>query len=134
MSKKLFIKKVFSISIVIMISMLLLSVKEEAKTQYDSLTFDAEYYINVYPDIKNAFGNDYQSAYDHFMTFGIKEGRKGSPYFDVYYYLNQNSDLQKAFGSNYELAYNHFVYSGINENRAGSPYIDSAITNAYGND
>ena len=121
----------------------MLTTKSEAATPYDSLTFNGEYYLNEYPDVKNAVGSgNYWGAYSHFVNYGINEGRRGSPYFDVRYYLNKYSDLQRAFGANYAGAYNHFVNCGINENRSGSPYIDpeyyaskySDIRNAFGSD
>ena len=82
-----------------------------------NLVFDAVYYSNKYPDLKNAFGSDAAKLYDHFQTFGIKEGRQAHPVFNVKYYLEQSSDLQKAFGSDYAKVINHYVTLGYKENR-----------------
>ncbi|MBE6927370.1 MAG: MBL fold metallo-hydrolase [Ruminococcaceae bacterium] len=53
--------------------------------------FDAAYYANRYPDLKAAYGTDEAKLYNHFINYGIEEGRCASPYFDVKVYMNQNS-------------------------------------------
>ena len=82
--------------------------------------FDSDFYVNCYPDLKAAFGNDANAAYDHYLTYGIKEGRIASPVFDVKTYIRNYPDLQAAFGDNYEAAYNHFLANGMNEGRLAS--------------
>jgi len=37
--------------------------------------FDAAYYAAKYPDVVNELGTDPQTLYNHYLTFGIKEGR-----------------------------------------------------------
>ena len=34
--------------------------------------FDSDFYVNCYPDLKAAFGNDANAAYNHYLTYGIK--------------------------------------------------------------
>ena len=38
-------------------------------------TFDAIFYSNMYPDVKTIAGDDYAKVYNHYLTYGIKEGR-----------------------------------------------------------
>ncbi len=38
--------------------------------------FDYEYYLSQNPDVKQAFGTDKSLVYNHYLSFGIKEGRK----------------------------------------------------------
>ena len=80
-----------------------------------SVVFDASYYAAKYSDLKSAYGTDATKLYNHFINYGIKEGRTASPYFDVTYYVNNNSDLKKAFGTDYVAAMKHYVNTGINE-------------------
>jgi hypothetical protein len=40
--------------------------------------FDKNYYADHNPDVVNVFGRD--GAYDHYLTFGFGEGRRGSAY------------------------------------------------------
>ena len=89
-----------------------------------SLVFDHVYYSNKYPDLKNAFGSDATKLYNHFQTFGIKEGRQAHPVFNAKYYLEQNSDLKSAFGSDYAKAIKHYVTLGYKENRKTAEIAD----------
>ena len=54
--------------------------------------FDASYYLAQNPDVAAAGVDPYQ----HYVTFGWKEGRDPSPYFDTKYYLQQNPDVAAA--------------------------------------
>lgn len=96
--------------------------------------FDTKYYADNNPDLKAVFGYNEQNLMNHFMTFGIKEGRVASKAFDVKYYLNNNLDLKSAFGNNYQAAYNHFVNSGCNEYRKSSPTYDGTFYRYYYSD
>jgi hypothetical protein len=87
--------------------------------------FNSAYYAALNPDLKEVFGNNVTALRNHWLTFGIKEGRQASPVFDAKYYLENNSDLKKVFGEkNYTAAYNHFITYGINEGRKGSNFFD----------
>ena len=46
--------------------------------------FDAEFYANTYPDIRNAYGTDPAALLQHFINRGMIEGRRGNQNFDVY--------------------------------------------------
>ncbi|HEY9851206.1 MAG TPA: hypothetical protein V6D28_17190 [Leptolyngbyaceae cyanobacterium] len=41
--------------------------------------FDPVYYLNSNPDLKAAFGNNYELALNHFLNNGIQEGRLSTP-------------------------------------------------------
>jgi hypothetical protein len=82
-----------------------------------SLVFDATYYSNKYPDLKAAFGTDATKLYQHFITYGISEGRQGCASFDVKTYLKKYSDLKNAYGNDYANALNHYLVYGYNEGR-----------------
>ena len=82
-----------------------------------SIVFDATYYADKYPDLKKAFGTDATKLFNHFLNYGIKEGRVASPVFDINYYINNNADLKKAFGTDKVAAMKHFASNGINEAR-----------------
>ena len=64
--------------------------------------FDSDFYVNCYPDLKAAFGNDANAAYNHYLTYGIKEGRIASPVFDAKAYIRNYPDLQDAIWDEYE--------------------------------
>lgn len=92
----------------------------------DKIIFNHVFYSDMYPDLKQAFGYDYNSLYTHWQQYGKAEGRMPSQAFDPVYYVNAYADLKEAFGNNYQAVYNHFVTYGCNENRKSSPVFDIA--------
>ena len=127
------LNKVFVVLLFAVALMLLLTVNSSATVdkamvtnEVKTITFDADYYLNTYPDLKAAFGNDSNAAYEHFLVHGISEGRCAKLTFDIAYYLNSYKDLQDAFGNDYEAAYRHFITNGAAEGRSGCLIYDSA--------
>lgn len=80
-----------------------------------SAVFDANYYASKYSDLKKAFGSNANQLYDHFLTYGVKEGRQASPLFSSSYYTTKNTDLKAAFGSDYVKGMQHFGSHGYKE-------------------
>lgn len=88
--------------------------------------FNAEFYLNLYADLRAAFGNNnYQAAADHWVAYGISEGRRASRHFDAPYYLSLYPDLQNAFGpTNYLAAVEHWQNFGEQEGRRATTEFD----------
>jgi len=84
---------------------------------YTSGLFDPAYYLNRYPDIRDAGINPLK----HYLIFGWKEGRDPSGKFDTKYYLITNPDVKQA-GINPLL---HFLYFGKKEGRRPVPEVGS---------
>lgn len=78
----------------------------------DSLYFDADWYLNKYPDVAIT-GMDPAA---HYLFFGAKLERNPSPYFDAKYYLEANRDVKLA-GINPLL---HYIKHGHHEGRAAA--------------
>lgn len=108
----------------------------------DYLLFDADLYYSLYPDLQKAFGRDYNKLREHWLIFGINEGRRGSYVFDSHYYFAAYEDLRKAIGPNCRELYNHFKVFGIKEGRKASnefevgayAYFNKDLKDAYGAD
>jgi hypothetical protein len=83
--------------------------------------FDANYYKAKYSDLRNMNNND---LYNHWLNYGIKEGRSPSPFYDPAYYRNNNSDLKKMDNT---ALYNHWKNYGIKEFRNSSPIYNGAV-------
>ena len=81
------------------------------------ITFDAEYYYATNTDLQVAFGYDYDALYNHYLTYGIKEGRWGSAEFNCKAYISNYADLRMAFGSDYLSYCQHYEQFGKAENR-----------------
>jgi hypothetical protein len=86
----------------------------------DSKLFDASVYLALYPDLRAAYGTNEDNALHHWLTHGVREGRRASAVFDVSYYLASYADLSAAFGTDYPAALNHWLTYGINEARNSS--------------
>ena len=79
--------------------------------------YDYDYYINRYADLKAAFGSDTNAALQHFVTYGMNEGRQGIASFHAESYRNRYADLQNAFGNNLKAYYIHYIQFGKAEGR-----------------
>lgn len=79
-----------------------------------SPVFDPVYYLNNNQDLKNAFGDNYRTAMNHFISCGIAEFRKSSSEFWGEYYKKENPDLSNF--SAYKLVM-HYYNSGYKEGR-----------------
>lgn len=85
-----------------------------------SAVYDYEYYIAHNADVKAAFGNNSRAVLQHFINYGMKEGRRASENFNVYAYANRYGDLQNAFGTVLKSYYMHYIQFGKRENRAAT--------------
>lgn len=93
---------------------------EAAQTPLSSLTFDAEYYYNTYPDLQAAFGYDTNRLYRHYLDSGLAEGRSGSAEFNCLVYRNNYPDLQASFGDDYRAYCVHYETYGKAEGRSAA--------------
>lgn len=107
--------------------------------------FDYVRYANDYPDLKAAFGFNANALYQHYITYGIKEGRAAYASarttattsvadFDYVRYADDYADLKAAFGYDAKALYNHYITYGIRENRGNYSIYDSFDYVRYAND
>ena len=85
-----------------------------------SAVFNPTYYLNKYPDIKAAFGNNASKAIWHFVEYGMDEGRTGNEEFNVYSYKGRYADLRAAYGNDIKQYYMHYNGYGKDEGRDAS--------------
>jgi len=92
----------------------------------DPIVFNADYYLDEYPDLRKILGNDVNAAHDHWLNVGIAEGRHASRQFDSQWYVDLYSDLKAAFGDDHVAALEHFLQQGLPyEGRRGSRAFDA---------
>ena len=84
-----------------------------------SAVYDYNYYVSANADVKRAFGNDDVAVLNHFVTYGMKEGRQASENFNVQAYRNRYTDLQNAFENDMKAYYLHYMNYGRAEGRNG---------------
>lgn len=82
-----------------------------------ALVFDPTYYSNKYPDLKKTFGTNSTALFNHFCSYGMKEGRIASANFNVVKYKEYYADLRNAFGNNLPMYYKHYITNGYKEKR-----------------
>lgn len=118
-------KKIFKDILVYIISITLvlgfnmpIQVSASDKIDY-SAVFDADYYYNTYTDLRSAIGTDQKMLLQHFITYGMQEGRRGNAEFDVKAYMQNYPDLVLAFGTeDFKSYYLHYITYGKKEGRS----------------
>ena len=112
--------KVFCITVVTLVIAGIMPMQVQAKNQVDySAVFDADYYYSAYADLRAAIGNDQNALLEHFISFGMQEGRRGNAEFDVMAYMENNPDLVQVFGTeDYQSYYLHYIAYGKKEGRS----------------
>lgn len=101
-----------------------------------SSVFDPYYYANTYGDLKQAYGYDCNSLLQHFVNYGMAEGRQAKSSFNVTSYRLQYADLRRAYGNDLKSYYMHYVYYGAKEGRSGvgCAKLQGAVTSLNGID
>ncbi|MCR5196170.1 MAG: lysozyme [Pseudobutyrivibrio sp.] len=90
---------------------------------YDGLdyspVFNPSYYCDNNADLAQAYGNNENKLFDHFIQCGMKEGRQGCSSFNVNTYKNRYADLAQAYGNDLPKYYLHYLQFGKAEGRTG---------------
>lgn len=81
--------------------------------------YDFNFYITKYPKLKTIFKGDDTKMLEHFVIYGMKEGRVAKADFDVNYYRSAYADLQRAYGDDNKRYFTHYMVFGIKEGRNG---------------
>lgn len=104
---------------------------QESIDLLDPLIYLDSFYVRANPDLSDALGNHftYEDARQHWLEYGLAEGRVASPAFQVKVYLQLNPDLQDSFlNENGEIDYvaaaNHWLSTGIHQGRQASSVFD----------
>ncbi|MCR5675977.1 MAG: transglutaminase-like domain-containing protein [Lachnospiraceae bacterium] len=93
---------------------------EAAKASDYAAVFNASWYAEHHPDVKNACGTDTAKLLDHFLAYGMNEGRQASEEFNLDVYKSRYADLRNAFGNNNTEYYLHYIRYGKKEGRSAS--------------
>lgn len=70
-----------------------------------SNVYEYKYYVAYNRDVVNALGTDPNAIIQHFINYGMSEGRQGRASFNVYTYMNDHPDLVKRFGNDLRMYY-----------------------------
>ena len=94
-------------------------------SELEEYLYNEEVYLSANGDIRELYKKDSTKTKNHWIEYGIRDGRKASLVFDAKWYLENNKDLKEAYGNDYTKAYNHFIEYGIKEGRQGSIYFNA---------
>lgn len=90
----------------------------ESQLEHIRVLFNATEYAEMYPDVVAAVGTDEDALWNHFVNYGLAEGRNINRSFNVFAYRASYADLRKEFGNNLASYYEHYVLCGKEEGRA----------------
>lgn len=83
-----------------------------ASTDFEILdyspVFDASFYAAANPDVGALYGTDAALLFQHFLTAGMAEGRRGNEEFQVQVYKAENPQLAALFGEDLTQYYLHY--------------------------
>ncbi|MCL1471938.1 VWD domain-containing protein [Argonema antarcticum] len=90
------------------------------------LLFDSRYYSNQNPDVRSAVSNGlFHNAFEHFVKFGLNEGREPSATF-AGDYLTNNPDVAAAVNTGiFHSGFEHFIKAGLAEGRQPDSILGS---------
>jgi hypothetical protein len=89
--------------------------------------YDERYYLSQNPDIAALVGSTFSSGFQHFVNFGINEGRNPSVLYNESFYLANNNDVRNAVASGaLSSGLSHFLTSGHREGRDPSAFFDQS--------
>ncbi len=88
--------------------------KEDGKA---NLILDVEAYRTAYKDLEAVFGDDEGAYLEHYLNYGIYEGRTEGALFNPLAYAEAYSDVKEAFGEDIAAIVEHYVTFGVAENR-----------------
>jgi len=94
-------------------------VAEAADPAAYAAVFSSYYYLSHNPDLARSIGDNKEALLDHFIEYGMKEGRQGNSEFNVQAYKAMYPDLQAAFGDDLPAYYQHYIEYGKKEGRNG---------------
>lgn len=92
-----------------------------------SALFDETYYLSKYSDVAGVVNQGiFSYGFEHFLQFGIAEGRNPSSYYDESLYLANNPDVAGAVDSGvFSSGLLHYVLNGHAENRVASDLFNA---------
>ncbi len=91
--------------------------------------FDAAWYLETYPQVKEAIAaGEYGNALHHYLTNPTPDEFSPSPWFDEAYYRRTSPDILPSLGAGgLRNGYEHFVLFGAHEGRSPAEGIDLAL-------
>lgn len=110
-------------------------VKALKRTGKENLIIDVAAYRAAYNDLNEAFGDNENAYVEHYLTYGVFEGRTKGILFDPIAYAAAYNDVRAAYSNDILALVNHYVTYGVTENRThgtANGYADIAAAQENG--
>ena len=137
MEKRHIFTILFSIIVTVMVAFIVMPITSNAKTltqaedmtrvKYRTLSedevnilkvfFDYDFYKRNNSDVVDEYGDSYEALLNHFINYGVFEGRDCCPFFNPSAYRALNTDLYIEFGNNPVKYYEHYLIYLDSEDR-----------------
>lgn len=85
----------------------------------DPRVYNFYFYLNTNPDLTAAGIKTVAQAQQHWLTFGINEGRQACGSYHVLQFLDNYPDLKQKYGTNYSAATEYYLSTGYNQQLLG---------------
>ena len=117
-------------------------ISDATRAEIEASLYDFEYYAMANEDVAVALNYDEEKMYEHWINFGMAEGRNASMVFNAKYYLEVNPKVKALVGNDYIKAYEHFVTTGLLQGLESSPVFsvkyylqaNQDVAKVFGND
>jgi len=95
-----------------------------------SAVYDGKFYQEKYPDLKKAYGDNFDKYIMHFVKWGMqaREHRQASKNFNPACYRANYADLENKFGNDWPAYYMHYIGYGQREKRVADKYLKEPET------
>lgn len=80
--------------------------------------FDISFYLSHYSELYETYSNCPEQALDHFLTYGLDEGRIAHPRFSITSYINGNPDIWCKVGKDRLKMAQHYIKHRLTSRRA----------------
>ena len=110
----------FSMALMVFAPSITAEAANNEELQAVASVFDATYYAANYPDVAQSNSEPLRML-EHYMLYGIYEGRNASATFNATDYKNKNADLAAVYGDNMLAYVYHYVACGQAEERDATP-------------
>jgi len=94
--------------------------------------FDAVFYVQKYPDLRVAFGDNAERLWEHYQRFGIREGRDPSPGVSISALRMRYPELFEIYGNDNAGYMQHYVAKGgvtsrFNADPQSTAFVDRGL-------
>lgn len=89
--------------------------------------YSPDFYLCHYEDLNRLYRANPGEAFNHFVSFGLNEGRMAHPGFSISSYMNGNPELAEKLGNDPVACAEHYIRTGHSRHCIGFENLDSKL-------